>query len=155
MASNSIGFAVLLIAVLLGSVALLQAFAVSVDEISDSQSEQLEKSIEVKNQDINLVTDSPNPNEFIIRVENTGMNEIDATKLTILFENTDASITNSFTFDGSTFTPDAEIDGEPVPENRTVIPPKRELDVTYTISGGSVEPSQVRVFTPVGVGDAS
>lgn len=155
MASNSIGFSIILITLILGSTALIQSVGISINELAGSQSTQIEKSIEVKNQDLVVRTNTPNPNEFRLEIENTGSSSIDTEKFSILFENTDASIRQSFSFDGTTFNPSTvEISGDAVPENRTVIPSGSQLNVSYTATSSS-RPSQVRVFTKSGVGDVS
>ena len=154
MASNSIGFAVILIVAIIGLTPLVQSVGFSIDKLTDARTNQIERSQSIQNQEITVNTNEPNPDEFTLNVSNEGLNEVEAIGLTVLFENTNASILSSFEFKGSTYTVDtAEIDGDPVPNNRTVIPPSKQLNITYSKPAGSDTPDQVRVFTRNGIGD--
>lgn len=138
MASNTLGFAVIVIVILIASVPLAQSIGFSVHSITSSQSEQIDRQTRILNQDISIDVVN-NTNTADVTIKNIGSEEIDAQRLTLLFDNNFISIED----DGM----NAEISGDSYPDNRTFIPTGKSLNATF-----AEQPEQrVRVVTGIGV----
>lgn len=138
MASNTLGFAIIVIVILIASVPLAQSIGLSVQSITSSQSEQVDRQTTILNQDLSIDVVN-NTNSADVTINNTGSEEINAQRLTLLFDNTVLSIDD----DGL----NAEISGDSYPDNRTFIPTGESLNVTFT----EQPEDRVRVVTGSGV----
>lgn len=138
MASNTLGFAIIIIVILISAVPLAQSIGFSIDTITSSQSEQIEKQTTIFNQNLTIDVIN-NSNSADITINNNGSEEIDAQELTLLFDNDVISIED----DGS----NAQIAGSSYPDNRTIIPTGESLKATF-----NQQPiDRVRVVTSVGI----
>lgn len=141
---QSMGFSVsgsaiiIFIAVLIATGFLVPSFTGSITEISQSQSQQTDRNIDVTNTNINIISDQfdDQENEYTVTVGNIGTTQLQTDKLSILVDgevpdNTDLTL---------------QIDGETAEE--TIWNPNIELTI---IINTEEEPESFKIVTENGI----
>lgn len=137
MASNTLGFAIIIIVILIAAVPLVQSIGLSIDAITTSQGEQLEKQTQLMNQDISVDAVITNGETEVV-ITNTGNENINAQKLTVLFDNVFLEIEDGV---------EPTIAGDTYPNERTIIPTGESLEVQFN----QQPDDRVRVINSIGI----
>lgn len=149
MASDSIGFVILMVGIALSGFLLYDAAVGTVEEISDAEKSLQEESLERENTELEL-TDSvyfSGNQTLIVRINNIGSEPVSLDTSSIVFENELASPDTQFTFKSSSVTPNTEINTAPYPTERTAIPPGGQLRSEFVFSSAGIIPDRVKFIT--------